>query len=68
MTERKIEALTHKLNRECKGENIAVVIGACLNMIMTASKSAPRGIIGGIAHSFRDMADRLDRLNRGEQQ
>jgi hypothetical protein len=66
--ERKIEALTNELAKKCGGKGAAVVIGANLNMIMTAAQLIPDvSVRAGVAMSFRQIADQLDQMAKPKQ-
>lgn len=67
--ERKVEALTNDLWKKCRGQGAAVVIGASLNMIMTAAQQEPdKAIREGMVMSFRRIADSLEQQNNGARQ
>jgi hypothetical protein len=67
--ERKIESLTKDISKKCGGQGAAVVIGAGLNIIMTASQQVPdRAIREGLVAAFRNMADQLEQQNKGTRQ
>lgn len=67
--ERKVEALTKELWKKCGGQGAAVVIGAGLNLIMTAAQQIPdKAIREGLVMCFRRMADDLEKQNSGVRQ
>ena len=67
--ERKIESLTKDLTKRCAGQGAGVVIGAALNLIMTASQAIPDKVMReGLAMSFRRIADSLEQQNKGTRQ
>lgn len=67
--ERKIEVLTRDLSKKCGGQGAAVVIGAGLNLIMTAAQQVPdKAIREGMVMCFRKMADSLEQQNSGVRQ
>ena len=67
--EAQIEALTRKLVKECQGQNIGVVMGASLNMIMTSAQSMPDpSVRSGLIYSFRQIIRSLEEQNKGHRQ
>jgi hypothetical protein len=67
--ERKVEALTNALSKKCGGQGAAVVIGAGLNLTMTAAQQIPdKAMRKGLAMSFRRIADNLEQQNSGARQ
>jgi hypothetical protein len=67
--EQKVESLTNDLAKKCGGQGAAVVIGAGLNLIMTAAQQIPdKTVRKGLVLSFRKMADCLKQQNNGAQQ
>jgi hypothetical protein len=66
--EQKVESLTNVLSKRCGGQGAAVVIGAGLNLIMTAAQQVPdKHVRAGMAMSFRSIADQLDAMDRPKQ-
>lgn len=67
--ERKVESLTKDLAKRCGGQGAAIVIGAGLNLIMTAAQQIPdKGVRAGLVMSFRQIADSLEAQNSGVRQ
>jgi hypothetical protein len=63
--EQKVETLTKDLAKRCGGQGAAVVIGAGLNLIMTAAQQVPdKHVRAGMAMSFRSIADQLDAMSK----
>ncbi|HEV2612509.1 MAG TPA: hypothetical protein VGU61_19765 [Noviherbaspirillum sp.] len=67
--ERRVEALTKTLWKQCEGKGAAVAIGASLNIIMTAAQMVPDKLVrAGLAASFRKIADSLEQQNSERRQ
>lgn len=67
--EKKILDLTNELWKRCTGKGAAIVIGAGLNVIMTAAQAIPdKAVRAGIVDSFRSIADSLEQQNSGKRQ
>lgn len=53
--------LTTKLCEACEGLNAGVVVGAGLNLVMTAAQQLPPGLAReGLANSLRHVAARIE--------
>lgn len=62
--EKQVELLTNELVKKCVGQGAGVVIGAGLNIVMTAAQKIPdKNIMIGIIMAFRNMADQLEDMH-----
>ena len=61
--------LTFRMNALSGGQNVADVIGASFNVIMTALQAMPdKRLLSATAVSLRDMASQLDTMASDERQ
>lgn len=60
------EQITDRFAKICGGQNAGCVVGAGLNIVMTALQQLPKEFVGGAAVSLRLMADTLDTIASGD--
>lgn len=66
--EHKVWKLTQELSKKCGGHGAAIVIGAGLNIVMTASMHIPdEAARKSLSASFRNMADQLEQMDKPKQ-
>lgn len=65
MIDRDIEDLTKKILWMCQGKDMAVVIGASLNMIMTCAQAMPDASVrAGLIKSFNHIVYSLEQQGK----